>query len=49
MTKICRWFFSQEFKHVAASLVLDQGYVMAEPGRTLGVAPSRIIVLGQFT
>lgn len=27
--------FSPEFKHYAASLVLDQGYCMAEAGRAV--------------
>ncbi len=37
-----RRIYSEEFKQEAVNLVVDQGYSLAEAGRSLGVSPSRI-------
>lgn len=34
--------FSEEFKHEAASLVLDQGYALPEASRSLGVGKTAL-------
>ncbi len=39
MVKRIRKKYSQEFKHRAVSLVIDQGYSKAEAGWSLGIHP----------
>jgi len=40
MKRRTRRSFTNEFKHEAASLVIDQGYTMAEACRAMGVGPT---------
>jgi transposase len=42
MVKRIRKKYSQEFKHRAVSLVMDQGYSKAEAGWSLGIHPDLI-------
>ena len=42
MRKQGRKKYSQEFKHEAVGLVVDQGYSKAEAGRSLDVNPNLI-------
>ena len=40
MSRRTRRSFTNEFKHEAANLVIDQGYSMSEASRAMGVGPS---------
>ncbi len=40
MNRRTRRSFTDEFKHEAANLVIDQGYSMSEASRAMGVGPS---------
>lgn len=40
MSRRTRRSFTDEFKHEAANLVIDQGYSMSEASRAMGVGPS---------
>ena len=42
MSKQLRKKYSNEFKHEAIGLVVDQGYSKAEAGRSLGINPDLI-------